>query len=301
MTFPLMPLPAPTVSSGTTWFVVPSGTTRTLKNVATDAAGVFVIASTFSGANTLVFRSADNGASWAPVTVSASSFSLWGCIRAGSTFVVTGDGSGADFTSATGASWADLAFPPPQVYRNSAYNDGWAAFGANNGLSYYSQDLTTFYTAPSIGANSALAAIYVSSLNRTVAVGVPSQSKYFNGLPSALSAWTGSTSGISGNARSVAWHGAIGVLVTDSGLVQSSTDLIAWTTQYTDARPFNAVAWCNDRFIAVGNGGVAVQSFDGVAWTPTAIATTEDLWGVAYGNGAIVVAGANGLILRSVS
>lgn len=299
MSFPLMPL-VDAVAPGNRWTVISSGTTRTLLDVATDGSGAFVTASNVVGSGTIVYRSTTNGLTWAPVSISPSSFSLWGCIYVPGvpSFVVTGNGSTFGITSPTGAVWAALSFAPGQTYRNLTYNDGWAAFGAASGVSYYSQDLTTFYTAPVIGFNSVIAAIYVSSLNRTVAAGVAGQSRYYDGPPDTLAAWTGLLVGQVSIATAIAWHG-VGVLVTSDGTIQSSADLITWTTRYTDVRAFSEVQWCNDRFIAVGAAGLAVYSFDGITWAATGIATAEDLWGVTYG-GAIVVTGTNGLILRSV-
>jgi len=51
-----------------------------------------------------------------------------------------------------------------------------------------------------------------------------------------------------------------------------------------------AVAYGNGRFVAVGDQGVIFTSVDGVAWTPCASGSIQNLWTIAYGKGLFVTA-----------
>jgi len=49
----------------------------------------------------------------------------------------------------------------------------------------------------------------------------------------------------------------------------------------------------------VGEDGTILTSPDGVTWTPRTSGTSNDLNGVAYGNGTFVAVGEDGIILTS--
>lgn len=62
---------------------------------------------------------------------------------------------------------------------------------------------------------------------------------------------------------------------------------------------YNAVAYGNSTYVAVGSGGHILYSLDGITWSNTNSGTTSNLTTVTYGNGTFVAGGANGTIIYS--
>jgi len=62
---------------------------------------------------------------------------------------------------------------------------------------------------------------------------------------------------------------------------------------------FNAIAYGNGLFVAVGANGAIVTSIDKVTWTPVYGGTSNTLNSIAYGNGLFVAVGASGTIIYS--
>lgn len=279
---------------GLAWATIDT-TTRTNKGVATDGAQNWVIA---SSAGAVVF-STTNGALLSSTTAGASSH--WGAAYGASKFAVNQDGGAGLYTSSAAGGAYTLAFSAGEILRNSTFNDGYFIIGANDGVSYFSTNASTFTAQPAIGANSCFCGIYVASVGRTVALGVAAQSKYKTGVPSSGS-FTGACTGLGGTIQSVAWSepAAMAVCVNGSGGIYYSTNLIAWTvtTNPAGSGALYDVCWAGDKFIAVGAGGVIVTSPDGITWTQRTSGTAADLWGVDYGAGTAIVGGVN-VILRS--
>jgi hypothetical protein len=62
---------------------------------------------------------------------------------------------------------------------------------------------------------------------------------------------------------------------------------------------YNAIAYGNSTYVAVGSGGNILYSGDGISWNNTTSGTTSNLVTVTYGNGTFVAGGANGTIIYS--
>jgi Pectate lyase superfamily protein len=62
---------------------------------------------------------------------------------------------------------------------------------------------------------------------------------------------------------------------------------------------YNAVAYGNSTYVAVGSGGHILYSLDGVTWTNTTSGTTSNLTTITYGSGTFVAGGANGTVIYS--
>jgi hypothetical protein len=248
-----------------------------------------------------VLYSTNNGVSWV-TTNRPTTVGLWGASRVSSTYLTNQNGN----TRILGSTTVNGAFPTvytaAQILRNSQSNDGWFIQGANNGVTYASSNGSSFIAQPAIGANSAFTGIYVAALNRTMAVGVGSQAKYRNGVPSTA-AWTGSCTGISANIYSVAWSPTLGIAVAPSYTTASifySTNLINWTgVTNPTGQAMNGVCWTGDRFIAVGNGGAIVTSTNGTSWTSRSSGTSAVLWDVDSAGGVAIATG-DGIVIRSV-
>lgn len=81
-----------------------------------------------------------------------------------------------------------------------------------------------------------------------------------------------------------------------------SLDGVTWTRQPdlpTLQRP-TAILWASDRFVAIGEFGNISTSPDGVAWTVRSKATSNNLRGIAHGDGTFVAVGNNGTNLSSL-
>ncbi len=81
-----------------------------------------------------------------------------------------------------------------------------------------------------------------------------------------------------------------------AGAAQRALDECAGSWQWASPLPtgadFTAVVHAPGiGFVAVGRGGAAVTSQDGLAWTARGTGTNDDLLGLAYGNGLLVAVG----------
>ena len=76
-----------------------------------------------------------------------------------------------------------------------------------------------------------------------------------------------------------------------------------WTLRNPVPTPndLRSVAYGNGHFVAVGDYGTTLTSYDGEEWTNQFSGTTMDLEGVAYGNGIFVAVGYWGAILTSIN
>lgn len=283
------------VGIGIRWNTI-NTTVRTNKGVATDGAGNWAIA---SSAGAIVF-STNNGATLSSTTAGAAAH--WGASYGAGLFAVNQDGGAALYTSSAAGGAYSLAFSAGQILRNSNFNDGYFVIGANNGVTYFSTNGSTFTAQPAIGANSAFCGIYVAAVGRSCALGVAAQSKYRTGVPSTA-AWTGSTVGLAGTINAVTWSpvAARAVAVNSTGGIYYSSDLINWTaaTNPAGAVAMYSVCWAGNKFIAVGATGTIVTSPDGITWTSRTSGTSADLWGVEYGAGVAIVGGVNVILLSN--
>jgi hypothetical protein len=118
---------------------------------------------------------------------------------------------------------------------------------------------------------------------------------------SSGSGWTAVTTNVfDGNAiKSIAYGGGKFVAGNNDGKMAYSSDGITWTAINTTlgTSDINAIIYANNKFVAVGNGGIATST-DGTTWT---VAATTTVWGssggikgIAYGNNRFVAVGAQG-------
>jgi len=248
-----------------------------------------------------VLYSTNNGASWV-TTNRPTTAALWGASRVSSTYLTNQNANTRILASTTVNGAFPTVYTAPQILRNSQSNDGWFIQGANNGVTYASSNGSSFIAQPAIGANSAFTGIYVAALNRTMAVGVGSQAKYRNGVPSTA-AWTGSCTGLTSQYYQVAWSPTLSIAVTASyqnTAVHYSTNLINWTaTTNPTGQVINGICWADGRFIAVGAGGAIMTSTDGINWTSRSSGTSAILRDVDSAGGIAIAVG-DGIVIRSV-
>ncbi len=93
---------------------------------------------------------------------------------------------------------------------------------------------------------------------------------------------------------------------TTGGSLYRSTNGINWTSVYNftaSSLQMFWVAYGNGRWVVVastgGADGAVLTSTDGTNWTKTTLTQSQDLYGVAYGNGKFAAVGASGAIYTS--
>lgn len=298
-----MPLMAGPVSQpGVSWEAVGGlGATIDMHQLSVSDTGTWIAArANIAG---VVSRSTDYGTTWTDRSTGLSDpFGTIGSAYGEGLFVVTdwgGDGI-FWFSPTTGSSGSLIA--SRDNYRAN-YNDGYFVVGSGtpggSGFIYASSNGSSWVYGPqgAVGSGSATCGIYVASLGRTFAAG--NQYRYVNAIPTSATAWTGSSTGLSGRVTDVAWSPTVstGVVTGPSG-IYSSTNLITWTLRQSTTNMYG-VSWCETQFVAVGSAGKIFTSPDGVTWTSRTSGTTADLHGAAGRNGVILVVGYDGTVLRS--
>jgi len=92
----------------------------------------------------------------------------------------------------------------------------------------------------------------------------------------------------------VTWSGTLGLHITvgEDGLIMSSTDGAAWTTEASPTSSWlNDVTWANGMFVAVGENGTIVSSNDGSSWSTETSGITGSLNGVTWSGTEFVTVG----------
>ena len=115
-----------------------------------------------------------------------------------------------------------------------------------------------------------------------------------------LEHWTVRYSEMAGGLFGVAASGSGFVAVGNGGVALSSADGVDWIRgTIGTTRGVNAVAWAGDRFVAAAAGGILAESADGVEWTAIESGTVNSLYGVAFTGGRLLALGNAGTILRA--
>ena len=117
---------------------------------------------------------------------------------------------------------------------------------------------------------------------------------------SSFDNWTKRTSGTVANLSAVAYGSGQFVAVGESGMVLQSYDGTNWTIPFSATTTTLMDVTCGaGRYVAVGANGTIVLSTNGLNWNSATSGTTETLNGIAYGLGYFVAVGENGTILVS--
>lgn len=99
--------------------------------------------------------------------------------------------------------------------------------------------------------------------------------------------------------RGIAYGAGIYVRVGNTGLIETSPELVTWTTRTSGTtNQLNDVTFAYGKFWVVGSAGTMLSSPDGITWTPVALPGTvasDDLTSIATdGSGVIIVANPSG-------
>ncbi len=84
--------------------------------------------------------------------------------------------------------------------------------------------------------------------------------------------------------------------------ILTSPDGITWTKKEVsdNNEAINSIAYGNNKFVAVGDGGTILTSDAGETWTKQIIEVDNNLRSVAYGNNKFVAVGEKGTILTTI-
>ncbi len=99
---------------------------------------------------------------------------------------------------------------------------------------------------------------------------------------------------------SVVFNGTLFLALGEKGTVLASFDALAWQPLFavTDEK-LNAGLWTGNYFVIVGTAGTIVTSADGVVWSETASHTPDSLNGIASNGTLLVAVGGHGTILTA--
>ncbi len=114
---------------------------------------------------------------------------------------------------------------------------------------------------------------------------------------SHTAAWTVHSYDATYGVNDVAFGGGIFVLAASDGKILTSADRGAtWRVRYS--KTIRRIAFGDGGFVGVGPVGTVITSPDGSFWQPGKSGSTDNLNGVAFGNGHWVIVGDNVTILR---
>ena len=114
--------------------------------------------------------------------------------------------------------------------------------------------------------------------------------------------WYSVTSGTTNNLEAIAYNGTRYVAIGQLGTVVYSDNVTSWNAGNTGLiNSFYDLIYNDDcdKFFAVGSGGKILTSSDGNAWTEQESGTNQELKGISWTEGRMVVVGANSNIAIS--
>jgi hypothetical protein len=213
--------------------------------------------------------------------------------------------------SSDGITWTTVLNVSPSDHHNITYNDGYFVLGSGTGggSGYIYASATggsgTWVQSTNVGANSVRCGIYVSALNRTFAAG--NQYKYYTGIPTSISAWTGNPTGLAGVIYAVTWSPTLSCAcaVSDNGNIYKSTDLITWTLVYSGTDILYNIKWCENQFVVVGVTGKVLTSYNSTTWVSRTSGVATALYGIGnitstVSGSALFIAGDTSTLIRSL-
>ena len=91
------------------------------------------------------------------------------------------------------------------------------------------------------------------------------------------------------------------VAVSYDGYITHSADGVTWSEPVAvGATAWYAVIYANKRFVVIGNGGYITTSADGITWSEPTSKSQDDLRSISFtGDGVFVVVGNNGDVITS--
>ncbi|MCC5839090.1 MAG: hypothetical protein JJT96_03115 [Opitutales bacterium] len=254
-----------------------------------------------SGAN--VYISDDLGATWSPVLVGAlPSSNLRGVAHGNGRFVVVGEG-GLVLTSENGLSWTPRFTPIDADLTDVLHGPhGFVAVGA--GGTIIKSEFGATWQKQIAGSGISAAEIDLEAITYAdgIYVAVGSGRSILTSLDAV--AWTAQEVLTRNRFFAVAGGGGVFIVAGDFGSILSSSsplpsDLDRWSLRRPgETGPnLNDVLFANGVYVIGGANGGLWTSLDGENWTPRNSNTSNDITGIAYGNGRwVAVAGRDRLV-----
>lgn len=285
--------------------VLPDGAIWTTPNNGVGVANATVeylngsfIAMAKSGTDTIVTKSTDNGRTWNVVATIPTFLANAVCFGSGS-YLAVGNG-GRISTSFDGETWTASVV----VAGIDAKNIVGCAFGAGNFFFatrgtpgtdtcriMKSNDLATWTQVYSTTVDSFDWLRFLNN-NFLAGMGNPTTGKLLI-AGSAGTSWSTSNYGSPLALWDAGFAAGTYVVVGDSGMIKTSTDLVNWTTRTSGTtNSLRGVTGSSAGFLVVGYGGVArLSSTAGAVWGSTITGVTQNLMHVAENNGTYVAVG----------
>jgi photosystem II stability/assembly factor-like uncharacterized protein len=222
-------------------------------------------------------------------------------------FVAVGD-NGTILTSPDGTTWTQRTSPPSpfgarvHLYDVTYGNGLFVTVGGDNGTILTSPDGTTWAKRNSMTSNDLYGVTYGNGLFVTVG-------EYGTFLTSPDgTTWTKSPSDASATAagppglapRIYYGNGLFVAVGGDNGTILTSPDGTTWAKRNSGtSNDLYGLTYGNGLFVAVGDNGTILTSPDGSTWAKRNSGTSEEFLGVTYGNGIFLTIGLDGNILIS--
>lgn len=280
------------------WTEQASGVTTDLLGVGFND-GVFVAC----GSGGVILRSTD-GDSWTRQN-SGVTTALNGVGVVAGSFVVAGD-AGVTLVSPTGEDWARATLGRASSTLFAASGGDTALLGGRAGEIYTGSDGSSWRRLTRGTGETFRGVVFAG--DRFVVVG-----NRVDPLANAIVTpvlfstdgvnWTranGSAELRAGNLGAVAFGQNTYIAVGEGGRIFTSADARDWTAQNSGiTTTLSSVAVGPSSFVATGTAGVILSSVDGATWTSQSSGVTTNLTSVTYGNGRFVAVGNNGTIVHS--
>ncbi len=257
-----------------------------------DAAQYSLTLSNTAGSRTIASAPATVWAASNPTTFIGT---FRGVAYSGSVYAAVGDGSRI-YTSSDASTWSRITPLGTDTYRAVAYGAGRFVAVGTGGSARVSTDNGATWTFSTIGNSNQLNSV-IHDGTRFVAVGNSGAVVHStDGVTWAAGAVVPGSKFLNGIAHNAGTY----VAVASDGTILTTTTVTTgtWTAQTSGTtNALNAVAYVNDRFMAVGASGTIRSSTTGLGtWTSITSGTTSGLSAVAYNANLYVVTGSGRIV-----
>lgn len=220
--------------------------------------------SVFAAVGTNVAATSRDGVRWEATSIPTGNYRA--IVWAGRQFIAVGDNGQYDAacaTSADGTAWG-RCMKVGGRYLSIAWNGSMAVAVGAGGSNAFSYDGIT-WSHPGSSWSSLGASGIVWAGSRFVVVGAGGTWLSTDGVT-----WWTHNPTAADRGLGLAWNGAV---LASVGASKAATSLNgdAWTPQLIPSADYQCVHWTGLTFVAVGQGGAAAVSTDGVSWVSSAI------------------------------
>lgn len=318
-----------TSPDGEAWTSATSGSTEVLYGVTRGLDSIGNSLFVAVGSNGTILTSPD-GTDWTPA-ISGSTSALYGINYSGGQLVAVGAG-GTILVSTDGATWSSQSYSTPNSLQGVAGGNNYYVAVGQSGTMLYTQfkpaagaaTITSVKDVDSLGNTSKIEVRFNKAADesrvseyRVMLVGTD-EALEFNVVKA--NSWTPdsyTTVGKTGSNLTVTLDNiendsafnvfvlsvADGVNATENTLSEASAGITPRMWEWANPKPagdtFNATAFGDNTYVAVGENGIIYTSNDGANWTNRTFEADYHLNSVAYGKGRFVAVGDFGRAVTS--